>query len=158
MGQTADVTLKALATMDAQDYDNLHEWIAEDIKMWQGGAEINGLGEVIEMLRGFYGALPDLEHRILEVVEEGDKAAVQMNVVATHDGDFESPLGKFPATGKQTSWFSSTFSTVRDGKVTKLTTYLDVLAVHVELGYEPAVREDQPAVTAAATPTAAHAS
>jgi len=43
-----------------------------------------------------------------------------MNVVATHDGPFSSEQGEFPPTGKQTSWYSSTFITIKDGKAVKL--------------------------------------
>lgn len=137
MGKVADVALEVLRTMDAQDYDKLRELVAEDVVMSQGGVDMNGIDEVIAMLKGFYGALPDLEHRVLNVVEDDTTAAVQMNVVATHKGHFESDLGSFPPTGKPTSWYSSTFIVVEDGKAVQLTTYLDVLAVHVELGYEP---------------------
>lgn len=140
MGKIKDVALKVLATMDSQDYDELHNWMAADVVMSQGGADMNGIDEVIGMLKGFYGALPDLEHKVLNVVEGIDTAAVQMNVVATHDGDFESDLGKFPASGRKTSWHSSTFIVIKDDKAVQLTTYLDVLAVHVELGYEPATQ------------------
>jgi ketosteroid isomerase-like protein len=136
MGQTADVALKVLATMDAQDYDELPNWMAADVSMWQAGSEMNGIDDVIAMLKVFYGALPDLEHRVLNVVEGGDTAAVQMNVVATHSGTFASDLGVFDPTGKTTSWFSSTFIVVKDGKAQQLTTYLDLLAVHREFGYE----------------------
>jgi steroid delta-isomerase-like uncharacterized protein len=140
MGQVKDTALKVLQTMDSQDYDELRNWVAEDVVMSQGGVDMNGIDEVIAMLKGFYGALPDLEHRIVNVVEGEDTAAVQMNVVATHDGTFESDLGTFPPTGKQTSWYSSTFIVIKDGKAVQLTTYLDVLAVHLEMGYKPAVQ------------------
>jgi len=138
MGHAEDVGRTVLATMDAQDYDRLREVVAEDVQMTQGGATLDGIEDVIGMLKAFYGALPDLEHRILNVVEGGDTAAFEMNVVATHDGPFTSDLGDFPPTGRQTSWYSSTFITVKDGKAVALATYLDVMAVHRELGYEPA--------------------
>lgn len=138
MGKVADVALEVLRTMDAQDYDKLRDLVAEDVVMSQGGVDMNGIDEVIAMLKAFYGALPDLEHRVLNVVEDDTTAAVQMNVVATHNGHFESDLGSFPPTGKETSWHSSTFIVIEDSKAVQLTTYLDVLAVHVELGYEPA--------------------
>jgi predicted ester cyclase len=138
MGHAADVGRTVLQTMDAQDYDRLRDVVAEDVQMIQGGASLNGIEDVIAMLKSFYGALPDLEHRILNVVEGGDTAAFEMNVVATHNGPFTSDLGDFPPTGKPTSWYSSTFITVKDGKAVALATYLDVMAVHRELGYEPA--------------------
>jgi len=145
MGQAAEIGRKVLQTMDAQDYDALRDVIAEDVQMTQGGATLDGIEDVIGMLKAFYGALPDLEHRILAVTEEGDTAAFQMNVVATHDGEFTSDLGTFPPTGRRTSWYSSTFITVRDGKAVALATYLDVMAVHRELGYQPAPHVPEPA-------------
>lgn len=138
MESTEQAGRKVLATMDSQDYEALREVMAEDVQMTQGGYSFDGIDEVIEMLKAFYGALPDLEHRVMEATADEQTAAFQMNVVATHDGPFSSELGEFPPTGKQTSWYSSTFITIKDGKAVKLATYLDVMAVHRELGYQPA--------------------
>ena len=137
MQNNEEIGRKVLATMDSQDYDALREVIAEDVQMTQGGYSFDGIDEVIEMLRAFYGALPDLEHRVIAVTADDEGAAFQMNVVATHDGHFSSELGEFPPSGEKTSWYSSTFITIEDGKATKLATYLDVMAVHRALGYEP---------------------
>ena len=144
MGQTAELGRKVLHTMDAQDYEALRNVVAEDVQMSQGGASLNGIEDVIAMLKAFYGALPDLEHRVLNVVEDGDTAAFEMNVVATHSGSFSSDLGEFPPTGKKTSWYSSTFITIKDGKAVSLNTYLDVMAVHREFGYAPVRHESAP--------------
>lgn len=137
MQNTEEAGRKVLATMDSQDYEALREVMAEDVQMTQGGYSFDGIDDVIEMLKAFYGALPDLEHRVLAVTADDETAAFQMNVVATHTGPFSSELGEFPPTGKKTSWYSSTFITIKDGKAVQLATYLDVMAVHRELGYEP---------------------
>lgn len=134
---TEEIGRKVLATMDSQKYEDLYEVMAEDVQMTQGGYSFDGIEEVIEMLKAFYGALPDLEHRVIGVTADERSAAFQMNVVATHDGHFSSELGEFPPSGRKTSWYSSTFITIEDGKAVELATYLDVMAVHRELGYEP---------------------
>jgi predicted ester cyclase len=138
MNSTEEAGRKVLATMDSQDYEALREVMAADVQMTQGGYSFDGIDEVIAMLKAFYGALPDLEHRVIGATADERVAAFQMNVVATHDGHFSSELGEFPPTGEKTSWFSSTFITIEDGKAVKLATYLDVLAVHVEMGWDPA--------------------
>jgi predicted ester cyclase len=137
MQSTEEAGRKVLATMDSQDYEALRKVMAADVQMTQGGYSFDGIGEVIGMLKAFYGALPDLEHRVIAATADESVAAFQMNVVATHDGHFSSELGEFPPTGEKTSWFSSTFITIEDGKAVKLATYLDVLAVHVEMGWKP---------------------
>jgi predicted ester cyclase len=138
MQSTEEAGRKVLATMDSQDYEALREVMAADVQMTQGGYSFDGIDEVIGMLKAFYGALPDLEHKVLAVTADDEGAAFQMNVVATHDGTFSSELGEFPPTGEKTSWLSSTFITIEDGKAVKLATYLDVMAVHREFGYQPA--------------------
>jgi predicted ester cyclase len=48
------------------------------------------------LLAGVTNAFPDLHHEIEDIVAEGDKVAVRLNVTGTHKGEFQgiSPSGK----------------------------------------------------------------
>ncbi len=138
MGQAATVALRALQSMDCQDYEELRSCLAPDVVMRAGGAELRGAEAIIPMLEAHYSAFPDSIHRFLGLVEQGNTVAIQMQVVATHTGTYRTPLGDFPGTGKRISWFSSAFIEVVDGRARVWTAYLDVMAILREVGYVPA--------------------
>lgn len=145
MGEPADVAISALQAMDSQDYEGLRRLLADGMVMKAGGADLHGADEIIPMLQAHYAAFPDSVHRILSVVEEGDTVGLQMQVVATHEGTYRTPLGSFPGSGNRISWFSSAFIRVADGRAQEWTAYLDVMAIHREVGYVPTPLAEQQA-------------
>jgi predicted ester cyclase len=52
------------------------------------------------LLSGVNNAFPDLHHEIVDIVAEGDKVAVRLNVTGTHKGEFQGIL----PTGKNYRW------------------------------------------------------
>jgi predicted ester cyclase len=48
------------------------------------------------LLTGVINAFPDLHHEIVDMIAEGDKVAVRLNVTGTHKGEFQgvAPTGK----------------------------------------------------------------
>jgi predicted ester cyclase len=81
----------------------------------------------------FYGGFPDLEHRIGEVIAEGDRVAVRFQVAGTNT---ESFMGHPP------SWKSMeadviVLMTIRSGKVTELRGQFDQVGVLQQIGALP---------------------
>jgi steroid delta-isomerase-like uncharacterized protein len=60
-------------------------------------------------------AFPDLNHNIEDMIAEGDKVAVRLNVTGTHKGEFQG----IPPTGKNLSLDEMAFLTIIDGKITE---------------------------------------
>jgi steroid delta-isomerase-like uncharacterized protein len=67
------------------------------------------------LLAGVTNAFPDLHHEIVDMVAEGDKVAVHLNVSGTHKGEFQG----IPPTGKKLSLDEMGFITIIDGKITE---------------------------------------
>jgi predicted ester cyclase len=81
----------------------------------------------------FYAAFPDLQHRVEQVVAEGDQESVRFSLVGTHKGEFNG----IPATGKQVEVAAFALFTVRDGRVAHLRGLFDQLGMLQELGVIP---------------------
>ena len=92
------------------------EFVTPDVK-WHGGTlgSIEGSDNLVALLRGFIGALPDLNAQEQDIVADGDTVAVRFVVEATHEGEL---LGIAP-TGRRVRWDAVDLYRVRDGKISE---------------------------------------
>ncbi len=67
------------------------------------------------LLAAFTRAFPDLRHDFKDMVAEGDKVAVRLNVTGTHKGEFRG----IPPSGRKLSLDEMAFLTIIDGKITE---------------------------------------
>src|ERR1700709_778711 len=89
------------------------EYVTPDVK-WHGGTlgTVEGAENLVGLLRGFIGALPDLNAQEQDIVAQGDMVAVRYVVEATHEGDL---LGIAP-TGARVRWDAVDVYRLRGGK------------------------------------------
>src|SRR5215216_3176137 len=85
------------------------------------------------LLAGVINAFPDLHHDIVDMVAEGDKVAVRLNVTGTHKGEFRG----IPPTGKKLSLDEMGFITIIDGKITEGWISSDTMRLKQQLGALP---------------------
>jgi steroid delta-isomerase-like uncharacterized protein len=78
-------------------------------------------------------SLPDLRHEIVEMVAEGDKVAVRLNVTGTHKGELQG----IPPTGKKVSFSAMDFITLMDGKVAEEWMNADTMKLMQQIGAVP---------------------
>jgi predicted ester cyclase len=52
---------------------------------------------LLDMLRAYYAAFPDMRHDMLEILPSGNSVTVRLTVHATHEGTYEG----IPATGRK---------------------------------------------------------
>jgi steroid delta-isomerase-like uncharacterized protein len=87
-----------------------------------------------EFLAPLTKAFPDLRRNIVDMVAEGDKVAVSINVTGTYKGEFQG----IPATGKQASFTAMDILTIIDGKVIEEWTTADMMGLMQQIGAIPA--------------------
>ena len=87
-----------------------------------------------EFLAPFTKAFPDLRRNIVDMVAEGDKVAVSINVTGTYKGEFQG----IPATGKQVSFTAMDILTIIDGKITEEWATADMMGLMQQIGAIPA--------------------
>jgi predicted ester cyclase len=62
-------------------------------------------------------AFPDYTLTIVDQVAEGDKVATVWQARGTHQGEWMSPLGAIPPSGKSVTWTGTTTLRISDGKI-----------------------------------------
>ena len=83
-----------------------------------------------QFLAPFNKAFPDLRRNIVDMVAEGDKVAVSINVTGTYKGEFQG----IPATGKQVSFTAMDILTIIDGKITEEWATADMMGLMQQIG------------------------
>jgi predicted ester cyclase len=111
------------------------EYVTPDVR-WHGGTlgTVQRVDNLVRLLRGFIGALPDLNAHEQDIAAQGDTVAVRFVVEATQKGDL---LGIGPA-GRRVRWDAVDVYRLTSGKITEEWAADDLTAILHEVGaYTP---------------------
>jgi predicted ester cyclase len=111
------------------------EYLTPDVK-WHGGTlgTIEGPDNVVALLQGFIGGLPDLNAVEQDALAQGDRVAMRFVIDATHGG----PLFGVPATGNRVQWSAVDIYRMEDGKIAEEWAADDLTAILHDMGvYSP---------------------
>lgn len=115
-----------------QQPDRASEYFTADA-VWHGGSlgTIAGRDNVVNLLRVFIGALPDLKAVEQDLIASGDLVAMRLVVTATHSADL---LG-IPASGRRVTWDAvDIYKLTDDGKISEEWALDDMAAFASQLG------------------------
>lgn len=70
-----------------------------------------------EATRKIITGFPDYRFTIDDQIGEGDRVATVWSAEGTHQGEWDSPIGGIPASGKQLTWTGTTTVRVTNGKI-----------------------------------------
>ena len=121
--------------------DAFDEFCSPDY-VWHGGADPGGLGDVRglaafkEAVDGFFTGFPDLKVEILDLLSNGDKAAVRFRETGTHLGVFVG----FPATGRKVTFSGMGIYRADGGKLVEEWFVDDSRAIFEQIGAIPVIR------------------
>ena len=108
-----------------------HEILAPDFRFRGSlGPEKRGVAGFIEYMRTVHAALADYTCTILEIIEQGERAAVRLRFAGVHRGPF---FGVEP-TGREIAWAGAAFFGFSGGRIAELWVLGDVDAVKAQLG------------------------
>jgi predicted ester cyclase len=133
---TAEVARAYFEAVGARDVEGM-------MSMWEPGGvgHIHGVAELVapEGYREWFGnlfkAVPDMEFEIVEIVAEGDKAAVRWRARGNFTGD--TKLEGFVATGTALDMVGCDVLTIRDGKVADNQAYTNSMDLARQMGALP---------------------
>ncbi len=117
---------------NAHKPEHAADFLSADAK-WHGGTlgDVEGSGNIVGLLQGFIGALPDLNAAEQHMVAEGDSVWVRYIVSATHLGD----LIGIPPTGRKVQWSAVDIYRISDGKIVEEWAVDDLLAILHNIGF-----------------------
>lgn len=122
--------------------DAFGEYCADDY-VWHGGADPGGLGDVHGLERfkdavgTFFTGFPDLKVEILDMLVEGNRAAVRFRETGTHNGPF---VGIEP-TGNAVEFSGMGIYRAEDGKLVEEWFVDDSRAIFEQIGAIPVLRD-----------------
>ena len=125
--------------INARDLGALERWQASTFNVMAPGAPgpMNS-AQNKAYLQGFLTAFPDLHFDIVKTIAEGDNVVTEWVATGTHNGPLVSPSGqRVPPTGKKVKTRGSNTFEVKNGKVTSVRVYFDMMELLGQLGVLP---------------------
>ena len=103
MARPIEVIERWWSLFEAGELDKLVKVTTPDADIvMPGGMHFTGPVELRPMLEAYRTAFPTMRHRVVCAVEEGNIVAVELTVeVGGQAGEFVTPMGSVPASGKQ---------------------------------------------------------
>ena len=133
--QNKQIVSQFFETLDRQDTEMMDQLVSSTNYSlhFSGMPPMDWNGNKKEFLDPFAKAFPDLHRNIVDMVAEGDKVAVSVNVTGTYKGEFQG----IPATGKQVSFTAMDMLTISDGKITEEWATADMMGLMQQIGAIP---------------------
>ena len=133
--QNKQVVRRFFEALNRQDTERMDQLVSSnDYSLhFSGMPPMDWNGSKKEFLTPFATAFPDLHRNIVDMVAEGDKVAVSINVTGTYKGEFQG----IPATGKQVSFTAMDMLTISDGKITEEWATADMMGLMQQIGAIP---------------------
>ena len=124
-------------TLVRQYFEVFHNQRQLDIGEHILGSEL--LTPTLDMAAMMRTAFPDYQILIDDQLAEADKVATVWTASGTHQGEWASPIGPVPATGKSVTWTGTTTLHIVDDKIAEVIgTNWDHLGILQQLGALPA--------------------
>ena len=126
-----EVALKFIDGFDRHDVDGLAGLYAEDAVNWQvADAPLERRTAIRASFEAFFRAFPDSTTKLVNVLADGDWAAVEWE----GEGTFKGPLGDHLPTGKSFTLRGCGFLQVRNGLIVRQRGYWDRISWFRQIG------------------------
>jgi steroid delta-isomerase-like uncharacterized protein len=117
-----------------KNIDALEEFYAADAVWHEPDQELQGLEEIRQYVDLNFGAFPDVNFTVEDVIAEGDKVVTRWTVRGTHQGETEE-FG--PPTGRQIELEGLTLHRLEGGRIVEEWERFDNLSFLQQLGLAP---------------------
>jgi steroid delta-isomerase-like uncharacterized protein len=126
---------EAFNTQDAETRMSIE---SSDIEViMPGGMTLRGHEQVMQVVRAFWGALPDGKIVPENQFAAGETVVAEGTLSGTHDGTFRTPGGDIPASGNNVALRYATVKRFQDAKLVSEHLYFDQLEFLQQIGAMP---------------------
>ncbi|MDN5918710.1 MAG: ester cyclase [Pseudonocardia sp.] len=102
------------------------------------GRRLEGIEPVLDGMRVWKAAFPDITGEVLRLVSGGDSTALEILWRGTHTGPLATPLaGAIPPTGREVTTHATMWQRWEGERIVHERHHLDVLALMAQLGVLP---------------------
>jgi len=131
-----DVVSEVWAALEAHDLDRVDELLDPDVDFWMAGQSFRGAEAFRRLHEDYLVAFPDIRHRRVDHVEDGETIALELRVTGTFTGPLRMGDETVAPTGREVVWESVDYLKVRDGRIASWRVYTDQLAFLRQVGLE----------------------
>lgn len=123
----------------AQDWDKCRSMMASDAVYEEEATHrhLEGIDEILDALRDWKRAYPDLKGTFHEPFAGRDALVVEIEWEGTQQGELKSPFGVIPPTGKHGKLPAVQVYRFEGGKIRELRHYFDLLTMLAQLDIQP---------------------
>lgn len=119
---------------NSRDADRRAAIEAPDIESVMPGMTLRGHDEVMQVLRAFWEALPDVTITAEEQLAARDVVVSEGTLAGTHEGTFRTPQGEIPPTGNPVTLRYAAIKRFKDDRLVSEHLYFDQLELLQQLG------------------------
>ena len=139
--QSKALVMRYTEELNKKNLEIFNELCAPDYRYHYPSQDPNPLSrdDMIDMMKYFYQAFPDLIWRIEDVIAEGDKVSYRFIGRGTHEEEFRG----VPATGNKIEVSGIFFTYIKNGKIVEDREEYDLLGKMMQLGTELKPKEEE---------------
>ena len=132
--QNKEVVRKMLAEIDKGNLDGVMETLSPNVQWYFPSYSPSPLSKegAEEMLKMFLKSFPKWEHKIEELIAEGDKVITRQIDITTQTEEFQG----IPPSGEKIEFGVIIIWTLEDGKIVEMREEGDMLGFYQQLGME----------------------
>ncbi len=137
---SASIAEELIRAFNKADWDGFAALCSPDVIYEEKGTDrtAKGIEAFVELAQGWRTSFSDITGKVVNQVDGGSTAALEITWTGTNDGPIELPNGMtLPATGKRVQFDDAQNYAVEDGKVTGMRNYGDFLTMLTQLGVLP---------------------
>ena len=140
MGKLTDQVRRLNAAVNAHDLNPIGDMYAEDGEfVWPGLPPMTGRQAVVAFYATLLGAFPDIQVKILRIVDQESAVGLEYEATGTHAGPLAGPVGELPPTGRQVKMRGASIGSVdHEGRIKVHHEYFDQVELLTQLGLMPA--------------------
>jgi steroid delta-isomerase-like uncharacterized protein len=143
MSNPMQVIERHLEAFRAKDAD-AEPWSA-DAELVSPVGEFHGRDGVLGFLQVYWQAFPDANLEIVRSISEGSRVAAEGTMSGTQTGNFQTPDGELPPSGRRVEIRWAAFYEVRDDELISEHLYFDQVEFLTQLGLMPGASAEAPA-------------